>query len=212
MPDTSFLADTRDSYDAIAAEYADQVGTRLAENPLDRALLTAFAELVPAGTVADVGCGPGQISAFLDELGVDVVGIDLSPRMIELARRTYPGLRFEVGSMLGLDLADASQGGLLAYYSIIHLPLDRRREAFAEFRRVLVPGGYLMLAFQVGEDRGRHAEAFGKPVSLDWYRQQPDDIAELLHDTGFVLVSSTVRQPHGPEKVPQCFVLARTPH
>jgi SAM-dependent methyltransferase len=76
------------------------------------------------GSVADVGCGPGRITAYLRELGVDAFGIDLSPAMIGVARRDHPGLRFEVGSMTDLDLADASVAGLVAWYSLIHVPDD----------------------------------------------------------------------------------------
>lgn len=49
-------------------------------------------------------------------------GIDLSPQMVVVARQEHPGLRFEEGSMLALDLRDASLGGLLARYSTIHIP------------------------------------------------------------------------------------------
>jgi SAM-dependent methyltransferase len=74
-------------------------------------------------------------------LRVDVFGIDLSPAMIALARLRYPGLRFEVGSMSGLDIPDGSLGGVLASSSIIHLPWERRADVFSEFHRVLAPGG-----------------------------------------------------------------------
>ncbi|MFD9547340.1 class I SAM-dependent methyltransferase [Nocardia salmonicida] len=70
-----------------------------------------------AGPVADVGCGTGRITAHLSQLGVDVFGIDLSPAMIEVARRDHPGLRFDLGCMTDLTLADASMAGLLAWYS-----------------------------------------------------------------------------------------------
>ncbi|MGI5213183.1 methyltransferase domain-containing protein [Plantactinospora sp. CA-290183] len=188
MSDEPFLAATRDSYDAMVVEYADMFGASLADMPLDRALLAAFAELVRAngnGPVADVGCGPGRVTTVLRELGLDAFGIDLSPGMIELARRTYPGLRFEVGSMLALELPDAALGGLLGYYSIIHVPWERRPEVFAEFHRVLAPGGQLMLAFQVGDDLIHRDEVFGKPVDLNLYRQQPGEVSELLREAGF---------------------------
>jgi len=212
MPQAPFLAATRASYDAVAAEYAELVGADLDARPLDRALLTAFAELVRAGgnrTVADLGCGPGHVTVVLDGLGLDAFGIDLSPGMVAVARRTHPGVRFDVGSMLALDLPSDSLGGILAYYSIIHLPLERRSELFTEFHRVLAPGGQLMLTFQVGDDRGHRSEAFGKSVSLDWYRQRPDEIAELLRGTGFEVSATIVRQPDATERVPQGCVLAR---
>ncbi len=86
-----------------------------------------------------MGCGPGRVTILLPRLGLDAFGIDLSPQMVALARQTYPELGFEVGSMLALQVSDASLGGLLAYYSIIHVPWERRPEVFAEFRRVLAP-------------------------------------------------------------------------
>jgi SAM-dependent methyltransferase len=211
MSDAPFLAATRASYNAVAAEYADMVSADLDTKPLDRALFTAFTELVLAGgnrLVADIGCGPGRVTVVLNRLGLDAFGVDLSPEMIAPARRTYPGLRFEVGSMLALDLPSASLGGILAYYSIIHIPFERRWDVFTEFHRVLAPGGQLMLSFQVGDDRGHRAEAFGKTVCLDWYRQQPDEVAELLGRAGFEVWATIRRQPDATEKTPQASILA----
>lgn len=214
MSDAQFLADTRDSYDATVNEYVDMFGSDLDGRPLDRGLLATFAELVRAGgngPVADVGCGPGRVTIVLQKLGLDVFGIDLSPGMVDYARRTYPDLRFEVGSMLALDLPDASLGGLLSYYSVIHVPWERRPEVFAEFHRVLAPGGQLMVAFQVGDDRFHLDEVFGKKINCDWYRQQPDEIIQLLRDAGFDLWATVVREIDGVDKTPQGFVLARKP-
>jgi ubiquinone/menaquinone biosynthesis C-methylase UbiE len=214
MPDASFLAATRDSYDAMVAEYADMVSGDIEGRTLDRALLAAFAELVRADgprPVADVGCGPGRITTVLHRLGLDAFGIDLSPMMVELARRTHPQLRFEVGSMLALDLPDASLGGLLAYYSIIHIPRQRRPEVFAEFHRVLAPGGHLMLAYQVGDDTRHLDEAFGKPVSLDFHRQQPHEVAGLISSAGFTMCATITKEPEGTDKTPQGITIARKP-
>ena len=166
VTEPDFLRDTRASYDAIATVYAERFRDELAAKPLDRAMLAAFAEVVRAGgagPVADVGCGPGRVTGYLNDLGLPVFGIDLSPEMIAVARRTYPGLRFEVGSMLALDLPDAALGGVLAWYSLIHIPDERVPEAFAEFYRVLAPGGLVLLAFQVGDEVVHVAEARGAP-------------------------------------------------
>ena len=102
-----FLRDTRRSYDAAADDYADWIQGELATKPLDRAMLTAFADVVD-GPVADIGCGTGRITAFLRDLGVPVFGVDLSPRMVAVARRAHPDLRFTEGSMTALDIEDGT--------------------------------------------------------------------------------------------------------
>jgi ubiquinone/menaquinone biosynthesis C-methylase UbiE len=131
--------------------------------------------------------------------------------MLALARRTYPQLRFEEGSMLALDLPDTSLGGLPAYYSIIHIPWQQRPQLFTEFHRVLAPGGTLMLTFQIGDERSQYTELFGTPISLDFYRQQPNEVATLLRQAGFDLSLMAVRERGATEKTPQGYLLARKP-
>jgi SAM-dependent methyltransferase len=222
VSDLSFLDATRDSYDATVVEYVEMIDGHLETHPLEQALLSVFAELIRGGgnrRVADVGCGPGRLTTFLSQVGLDAFGIDLSPGMIAHARRTYPELRFEVGSMLDLDLADASLGGLLAWYSVIHVPWERRPDVFAEFHRVLAPGGRLMLAFQVGHDKHHRDEVFGKKINCDWHRQQPDEIVDLLRAAGFDHWSTTVRaaekpvarEGDAPQPLPQGYVIATKP-
>ncbi|MCC3766639.1 class I SAM-dependent methyltransferase [Streptomyces sp. UNOC14_S4] len=212
MTEAEFLREARAFYDALAVDYADRYRDYLAARPLDRAVLAGFAELVrDAGPVADVGCGPGWTTAHLAELGVDVFGLDLSPEMVGLARQAYPALRFDVGSMLALDLPDGTLGGLNAWYSIIHLPEEQLPAAFAEFHRVLKPGGHLQLAFQVGDEPLHLAQPYGHPVSLDFRRLRPERIAELLAAAGLLVQARLVREPDDGERTQQAFLLARKP-
>ncbi|MFJ9886035.1 class I SAM-dependent methyltransferase [Streptomyces sp. NPDC091287] len=215
-----FLNATRSSYDTMAPAYVEFARGELAAKPLERALLSAFAELAAAGgglPVADVGCGTGRVTAHLHELGLglDMFGIDLSPRMVAVAREEHPGLRFEEGSMLDLGLPDASLGGLLAWYSTIHVPDEELPRAFGEFHRVLAPGAHVQLGFQVGDELLRFTEAWGMEVSLDFHRRQPERIAELLREAGLEVVSRVWRERETdgpfPERAPQGFVLARRP-
>lgn len=211
MNECADLRATRESYDLVAVDYEKLVRDELAAIPMDRAVLAVFAELVQAtgsGPVADVGCGPGRITAHLHSLGCDVFGVDLSARMIAVARGRHPELRFETGSMTALDLADGSLHGLAAWYSVIHTPPDLLPTVFAEFRRVLAPGGQLVLAFQVGDERVHLEQAYGHPVSIDAYRLVPDRIAELLTDAGLLVHTRIRREAAGRERSPQAYLMA----
>ncbi|WP_052851081.1 class I SAM-dependent DNA methyltransferase [Streptomyces avicenniae] len=205
----SHLAVTADAYDALAPVYADFVRNALDALPLDRSVIAAFAELVRAGgpgPVAELGCGPGQMTAHLRDLGLDAFGIDLSPVMIDLARAAYPELRFEVGSMDALDVADDTLEGVLAWYSIIHAPPGDVPAYVAEFRRVLAPGGHLLLGFF--ESEGGPVEAFDHKVTTA-YRWPIDALAGTARDAGFVEVGRMLREPGEDERFRRGHLLMR---
>jgi SAM-dependent methyltransferase len=214
VTEPAFLTTTRAAYDTVAVDYGEHFRGELETKPLDRAFLAGFAESVLAaggGQVADVGCGTGQVTAYLRDLGLDVFGIDLSPGMLDVARRIRPGLRFVEGTMTDLDLSDGGLAGLSAYYSTIHVPDDRLPDVFAEFRRVLVPGGHLMLAFQVGDGPQHRAEAFGHEVALDFYLRRPDHVADLLSAAGVPVIVRLLREPDEVETTPRAYLLACKP-
>ena len=163
MVEHDALSATRVAYDAAALLYAQRFSGELRGRPLDRAVLGAFAEMVSAGgdsQVADLGCGPGHVTAYLGELGLAAFGVDASPAMIELARRAYPGLRFDVGSMATLDVADGALGGVLSRWSVIHTPPRELPVILAEFRRVLAPGGHLLIGFSASDGPSHRTQAF----------------------------------------------------
>ncbi|MGC5376853.1 class I SAM-dependent methyltransferase [Micromonospora sp. DT68] len=195
MNEDGWLADTRTSYDTVADSYAHLLRGLLAEAPYERAAFALFADLVRAaggGPVADVGCGSGRITAHLHELGMDAFGIDLSPGMIDVARRDHPGLRFEVGSMTDLPLAEGSVAGLLAWYSLIHIPDDQIGAVLAHFRRVLRPGCPLLLGFHVGDETTLKTQGYGgHPMNVYVHRRQPAQVAAWLHDAGFTVEAQT---------------------
>jgi SAM-dependent methyltransferase len=147
--------------------------------------------------VAELGCGPGYVTARLAKLGLDAFGVDLSPAMIDLARQAYPALRFEVGSMDALDIADGSLQGVVSWYSIIHAPPQDVPTYIAEFSRVLAPGGHLLLGFfeserdPVTEFDHRVAPAYRWPI---------DDLAKLATQAGFTEVGRMLRVPGEGER------------
>ncbi|MGA5824333.1 class I SAM-dependent DNA methyltransferase [Kitasatospora sp. NPDC094028] len=222
MTEPDFLTSARAFYDAVAVEYTDMFGGLMASSPMDRAFLGLFAELVraerPDGKVAELGCGSGRVTGHLHALGLDVSGVDLSPRMVELARRDHPEVPFRVGSLFDLPYGDGELTGAVAWYSIIHTPAEQLPPVFAEFARVLAPGGYLALAFQVGDEPSRQDRPFGHPVSLDFRRLRPERVEELAREAGLPVISRTVREPNAGrrtpqayEKTPQAYLLARKP-
>ncbi|RFC77816.1 class I SAM-dependent methyltransferase [Streptomyces sp. AcE210] len=186
-----WLADTRTSYDLVAASYAELTRHLLDETPEERAVLALFAELVRAqggGPVVDVGCGTGRITGHLRKLGLDAFGIDLSPGMIDVARRDQPGVRFDLGSMTDLTLADASVTGLVAWYSLIHIPDDDISSVLTHFRRVLRPGGPLLLSFHVGDGSKMKTEGYGgHPMKVYVHRRQHDQMIEWLNEADFAV-------------------------
>ncbi|MFE0471911.1 class I SAM-dependent DNA methyltransferase [Streptomyces sp. NPDC058947] len=200
MTDPSYLTEVRESYDTVAAEYARRVSEPAGLDPVSRAMLAAFAELArPLGPVADLGCGPGKVTAHLSALGVRAFGVDLSPRMVELARAAHPELRFTTGSMTALDIGSGELGGILAYYATHHTPPRHLPTVFAEFHRTLTPGGVLMLAGHVGDgEHLRPTRAYGDhPVSYASYLLPPDRIAGLLEEAGLVVTTRVVQEPEG---------------
>lgn len=210
---TDYLTSTRLSYDTVAEDYFELVAGAPATTPYDRAMLGAFAGLVPAGgRVADLGCGPGQVTAHLAGLGLDAFGVDLSPGMVEVARREHPGLRFEVGTMTALDLPDGGLAGVVSWYSIVHTPPEVLPVVFAEFARVLAPGGHLLVAFKAG-DRLRHrTSAYGHDgLDLRIYWQQPDAVAEVAAGAGLVESARLVREPGPTDGGRQACLVFRKP-
>ncbi|AXK34137.1 class I SAM-dependent methyltransferase [Streptomyces armeniacus] len=229
MTEPDYVHATRTSYDTIAADYARHAAGELAAKPLDRGMLAGFADLVRTGgggggggssangdgplPVLEVGCGTGRVTAHLAGLGLPASGVDLSPEMIAVARQSEPGLRFDVGSMLSLDAPDGSLGGVVAWYSVIHIEEEQLPAVFAEFHRVLAPGGHVLLAFQVGDEPLRLTEAYGRPIALDFHRRRPEQIAALLDDAGLPVRARLLREADDEgdftERTPQAFLLAR---
>lgn len=210
------MSRARAVYDATAGTYAQLVGTELSaafEGPVDRAFLTAFVEFVgvTGGLVADVGCGPGRVAAFLAVRGLDVVGVDVSQAMLAAARHAHPDIRFEEGQLTALPFPNRSLGGAVCWYSIIHTPPEHLDEVFAELERVLRADGHLLVAFQAGDGECVHlADAYGTGMSLTNYRHLPDQVARSLVAAGLQVHARAVRELElTHESTPQAFILAR---
>jgi SAM-dependent methyltransferase len=204
----------RASYDRVADEYVRRIFDELEHKPLDRQLLDRFAARVQGlGTACDLGCGPGHVARYLHERGLHVVGVDLSPAMVECARSLNPGVEFRQGDMRALDVEDAAWGGIAAFYSLIHIPRDEVAATLGELRRVLKPGGLLLLAFHIGEDLVHLEEWWGRQVSLDFIFFRPDEMTGLLESAGFEVEEVIEREPYPGVEHPsrRAYLFARRP-
>jgi SAM-dependent methyltransferase len=202
------------SYDRVADEYVRRIADELRHKPLDRELLDRFAERVrDLGPACDLGCGPGQVARYLYERGVAVFGVDLSPALVERARRLHPGIEFRRGDMRSLDAADGSWGGIAAFYSLIHIARPEIAGVLRELKRVLRPDGLLLLAFHVGGEVVHLDEWWGHKVSLDFTFFRPDEIVGCLGSAGFVVDEVVERDPYPEVEHPsrRAYVFARKP-
>lgn len=209
---SSWLTETRTSYDVDASGYADRVQGLLDGHPHLRAHLDVFAELVRrdgGGPVVDVGCGTGYATRHLHDSGAEAFGIDISPGMVTIAQRDHPDVRFEVGTMTDLDLDSHSVAGVIAFWSTVHIPDDAMPGVFAEFHRVLRPGGHLLVGFHVG-DRIEHTSTgyTGQPISLDTHLRRMNTMSGWLRTVSFRIESESVFRPD--DDVPGAIVLARS--
>jgi len=205
----------RDVYNLSAQTYVEFVGTELSpatEGPIDRSLLEALVELIgrrDGKLVADVGCGPGRVAEFLASRGLDVIGVDVSEAQLSIARTAHPSIEFRLGQLDALPIEPGVLAGAVCWYSIIYTPLERLGEAFVELARVLIPGGFLLLAFQAEGEPIHRQGAFGTHLSLTSYRHSVQEVAVRLKDAGFEIYATVLRAPDlENETTSQGFVIA----
>jgi SAM-dependent methyltransferase len=183
----------RAAHDVLSGFYRERLAGALDHMPEDRAVLGLFCELVRGAglgaEVADVGCGTGRLDRYLAGQGLSPRGLDLSPAMIEVARQDQPEFRYEVADLRQLPLADASQAGVVCWYSLIFLAPADRPTAFAELARVVKPGGYLVSAFKAGDGSlHRAGRRTGLNVEFDTYWLPPAEVERLATAAGFATV------------------------
>jgi SAM-dependent methyltransferase len=204
----------RASYDAIADEYASRIDGELVHKPFDRELLDALAAQARGhGTVADVGCGPGMTTQYLHDAGVSVLGMDLSPRMVQRAQELHPGITFQCGDFTRLEVLDDAWTGIIALYSLIHLPREAVQNVLRDFLRVLQPGGLLLIGFHVGSEIRHASDWWEKPIELDFVFHPMSEMLSYVWGAGFDTELHTEREPY-PEiemQTQRGYILARKP-
>lgn len=184
-------------YDTVAKEYAEAFFGEHEKKPMDGEMLHRFAlEIGDRQPVWDFGCGPGQTSQYLKDLGVEISGLDLSEKLLEQARMTHPEIHFQKGNILGLEFDNSSIAGVAAFYSIVHFSNEQIGIAFNEIFRVLQPGGIFLLTFHVGDKTIRVEEFLGKKVDVDFMFFSTDFIIGDLKKSGFEKIEIIEREPY----------------
>ena len=203
----------RRSYDAVAEKYAAGFAVELAGKPLDRALLACLIEQAGRGApIADVGCGPGHVSAWLGGHGAAAVGIDLSAAMVAVGRHAYPEVEFREGDLLDLPAADGEFGAVVALYSIIHLEPGELPRAFGEIRRVLRTSGLALVAFHIGSEVRHLDQWWGVEVDVDFRFLEMAHVAEVAVGAGFAVDAQLERTSYpGEAETRRGYLLARRP-
>lgn len=180
-----------DAYSARAREYAELLGTIEAMAPADRRRIESWAATVD-GPLLDAGCGPGHWTAHLARLGYKVQGMDPVPEFIDLARRAHPEVAYRVGAFADVLQQPGVWGGILAWYSLIHLAPAQLPGVLATFHKALRPAGRLLLGFFEGPVQ----EPFDHVVATAQF-WPTDCMVSLLEDAGFRVLDVERRHDFG---------------
>ncbi|MFW0785705.1 class I SAM-dependent methyltransferase [Gordonia sp. CPCC 206044] len=183
--------EARDAYARRADDYIELFGTIDSTSPIDRELVGRWAAGLD-GPVLDVGCGPGQWTAWLHERGVDIAGADPVMRFVDHARASHPGCRFTVGRAENLAVADSQLAGVLAWYSLIHTEPRHLAGVLVEFSRALRPDGSLLLGFFTGDEMA----PFGHAVTTAHF-WPVSEMSRTLDEAGFTIRETHSRQDPG---------------
>lgn len=191
-------------YNTVADDYAAERWGELSKKHFDQLLLKEFAAVnKDKGRCADFGCGPGQTTRYLYDNGVkDIIGIDLSPAMINAARRLSPKIKFETGDLLNIGYSPGSLGSVLAFYAIVHFTGDQIRKCFGEINSVLKTRGDFLFSFHAGDEIVHFDKAHDKEVDIDLFFFKTDDIIELLNEIGFNIIDAVERRPYKDVEYP----------
>jgi len=211
---TEIILNTQISYDQVAADYAEKFKDEMDDKPFDRDCLDRLArEVSTFGPICDLGCGPGQIARYLHRQGVETLGVDLSPNMIDEAQRLNPEISFHQGDMLALPDEDNSWGGIAAFYCIIHIPREKIVAALQEMKRVLKPGGVLLITFHIGDEIKHLDDWWDKPVNLDFAHYRPSEMENWLKEAGYELEEALMRETNPEVEVAtrRAYMFAKKP-
>jgi ubiquinone/menaquinone biosynthesis C-methylase UbiE len=184
-------------YDTVAKEYAEIFSGEHEKKPKDQEILHRFSqEIGDRRPVWDFGCGPGQTTEYLKNLGIEISGLDLSEKILEQARTIHPEIHFQKGDILELEFENDLIAGAVAFYTIVHFTEEQVEIACREVFRVLQPGGIFLFTYHIGEETIHIEEFLGKKIDIDLMFFTTDFISSCLKKSGFEKIEIIEREPY----------------
>jgi ubiquinone/menaquinone biosynthesis C-methylase UbiE len=184
-------------YDTVARKWAQHFTGEHEKKLKDQEILHRFSEEIGKDDpVWDLGCGSGGTSGYLNKLGMKISGLDLSEKMLQQARATYPGILFRKGNVLELVFHNDSIAAIVAFYMIVHFTKEQVKRAFTEIYRVLQPGGLFLFTYHVGEETLYIDEFLGEKVAIDFMLFSTNFISNCLTEIGFEQIETIEREPY----------------
>lgn len=193
------------TYNKVAEKYTDQYFSDKTDIPL----IDKFLSFLPKkATILDVGCGPGQHTNYMIEKGFNVEGIDLSKEMIRIAKKKVPEGIFSIKDIRNLSFSDNSFDGLLAAYSLIHIPTKELHLTLRGFYRVLKPKGYMLLIVQKGKSDQIVDEPLkeGEKTFINFFTKKR--LSNYLSDVGFSIVDMIEKPSSDPDDLSDTVIYA----
>ena len=189
---------TRQAYNLAAQKYHNLFHNEMNEKEYDRKLLDSFATRFNKDSlICDAGCGPSaHIGRYLFDKGIKIVGMDISEKCIELARNYNPDMKFECADIVNMPFDDNTFEGLISYYSIINTPKIYIPKIFSEFRRVLKPDGFLLVAVKAGTTEGYIDNLLGIKARNYFSLFTKEEIVAYFSQAGFLIEFFDKRNPY----------------
>lgn len=203
---------TRQSYNIAAEKYQKLFFDELDEKEFDKNYLDEFSKYFSSNSIiCDAGCGPcGHIAKYLTDRGLNVIGIDISEKCVEIAQRNYPAIRFEAGDFSNLNFNDDYFDGIISYYSIVDTPKRYINQVLNEFKRVLKIGGYLLLVVKEGLTEGFQSDLLGIETEIYFSLFTQQEIEHFLKSNDFQIIKIEQRKPYPDEiKLDRIFSISK---
>jgi SAM-dependent methyltransferase len=174
----------QDGYNRVAALYLKE---RADEAPEYKLLMEFIHRMPKDGLVLDAGCGAGIPVTRTLAKHLDVIGVDISRRQIQMARDLVPKAKFLWQDMNSLSYEDKHFDGIISFYAIPHIPRDEHLPLLRNFYRMLKEGGYALLCFSTEDDPGTVVDDF-LGVKMYWSGFDAITNKEMLKQIGYNIV------------------------